>query len=76
MHVTRRITRVPDPVSSPEVRASKDLDEALREARLREAAHFEAALDIRDAETLRLQVLKDELAPIVASRREAEDFHV
>ena len=65
---------MPEPVSSPEVGASRDLDEALRQARLKEAAHFEAALDIRDAETLRLQVLKDELAPIVASRREAEDF--
>ena len=74
MDLTRRITRVPEPVSSPEVRASRDLDEALRQARLKEAAHFEATLDIRDAETLRLQVLKDDLAPIVASRREAADF--
>ena len=65
---------MPQPMSSPEASASRDLDQALRQARLREAAHFEAALDIRDAETLRLQVLKDELAPIVASRREAEDF--
>src|SRR5947209_5006239 len=61
-------------MSSPEASASRDLADALRQARLKEAAHFEAALDIRDAETLRLQVLKDELAPIVASRREAEDF--
>ena len=65
---------MPQPMSSPEASASRDLDQALRQARLREAAHFEAALDIRDAETLRLQVLKDDLAPIVASRREAEDF--
>ena len=29
---------------------------------------------IRDAQSLRLQVLKDELEPVVAARREARDF--
>jgi hypothetical protein len=63
---------VPEPTSISKER--NELDGALRQARLAEAAHFEAALDIRDAQTLRLQVLKDDLAPLVASRREAEDF--
>jgi hypothetical protein len=53
---------------------SRNFDDALGSARVKEAAHFEAALDIRDAQTLRLQVLKDELAPIVASKRDAQDF--
>jgi hypothetical protein len=41
---------------------------------LAEAAHFEAVLDIRDAQTLRLQVLKDELAPVIAANAEAASF--
>ena len=40
-----------------------DLSGALRKARLAEAAHFEAVLGIRDSKSLRLQVLKDDLAP-------------
>jgi hypothetical protein len=48
-----------------------DLTVALRKARLAEAAHFEAVLGIRDSKSLRLQVLKDELSPIVASNAEA-----
>jgi hypothetical protein len=50
------------------------MDAALRSARLAEAAHFEALMNIRDAATLRLQVLKDDLEPIVQSRREADGF--
>ena len=50
------------------------LDAALRSARLAEAAHFEALMNIRDAATLRLQVLKDDLEPIVRARREADTF--
>jgi hypothetical protein len=50
------------------------MDAALRSARLAEAAHFEALMNIRDAATLRLQVLKDDLEPIVEARREAADF--
>jgi hypothetical protein len=50
------------------------MDAALRSARLAEAAHFEAVMNIRDAATLRLQVLKDELEPIVSARREAQAF--
>jgi hypothetical protein len=41
---------------------------------LAEAAHFEAVLDIRDAQTLRLQVLKDELAPVIMANAEAASF--
>ncbi|WP_373504023.1 hypothetical protein [Aestuariivirga sp.] len=47
------------------------LKEALREARLAEAAHFDAALDLRDSKSLRLQLLKDDLAPVVQSSAEA-----
>jgi hypothetical protein len=50
------------------------LSGALRQARLAEAAHFEAVLDIRDAQTLRLQVLKDELAPDILANVEASSF--
>lgn len=50
------------------------LAEALREARLAEAAHFEAALDLRDSKLLRLQILKDELLPVVQSSVEAREL--
>ena len=42
-----------------------DLSGALRKARLAEAAHFEAVLGIKDSKSLRLQVLKDELVPLI-----------
>ena len=48
-----------------------DLSSALRKARLTEAAHFEAVLGIRDSKSLRLQVLKDELSPLVEATPEA-----
>ena len=44
---------------------------ALREARLAEAAHFEAARDLRDSKSLRLQILKDDLLPAVQASPEA-----
>jgi hypothetical protein len=47
---------------------------ALRQARLAEAAHLESVLDIRDAQTLRLQVMKDELAPVILANTEAASF--
>jgi hypothetical protein len=46
----------------------------LREARIADSAHFEAALDIRDAKTLRLQVLKDDLQPTLAANREMQSL--
>lgn len=59
----------------PAVRQDRDgLGQALREARLAEAAHFEAALDLRDSKTLRLQVLKDELLPAAQSTPLAKDL--
>ena len=59
----------------PAVRQDGDgLAEALRAARLAEAAHFEAALDLRDSKTLRLQILKDELLPTVQSTPEAKEL--
>jgi hypothetical protein len=48
-----------------------DLSGALRKARLAEAAHFEAVLGIKDSKSLRLQALKDDLAPAVAATPEA-----
>jgi hypothetical protein len=54
--------------------ADPGLAEALRKARVAEAAHFEAVLDIRDAQTLRLQVLKDDLAPAAASEEARRYF--
>ena len=59
----------------PAVRQDRDgLADALREARLAEAAHFEAALDLRDSKSLRLQLLKDDLLPAVQSSPEAQDL--
>jgi hypothetical protein len=48
-----------------------DLSGALRKARLAEAAHFEAILGIKDSKSLRLQVLKDDIAPLIAATPEA-----
>jgi hypothetical protein len=50
------------------------LADALREARLAEAAHFEAALDLRDSKTLRLQILKDDLLPAVQDSADAREL--
>jgi hypothetical protein len=47
------------------------LKEALHRARQAEAAHHEAVLALQDARALRLQILKDELAPIIAASPEA-----
>ncbi|PZF78451.1 hypothetical protein DK847_01125 [Aestuariivirga litoralis] len=59
----------------PAVKQDRDgLAEALREARLAEAAHFEAARDLRDSKTLRLQILKDDLVPTVQANPEAREL--
>ena len=50
------------------------LDQSLRQARLRESAHHDSAFELRDAQSLRLQILYDELQPLVDSRRETADF--
>jgi hypothetical protein len=47
------------------------LRQALREARLAEAAHYDAALALRDSKTLRLHLLQDELVPLVRSSPDA-----
>jgi hypothetical protein len=59
---------------STRVPGDQGLSGALRQARLAEAAHFEAVLEIRDAQTLRLQVLKDELVPIILANPEKTSF--
>ena len=51
-----------------------DLSGALRKARLAEAAHFEAVLGIKDSKSLRLQVLKDDIAPLIAATPEAANI--
>lgn len=43
-----------------------EIGEDLRRARTAEAAHFEAVATFNDAKSLRLQVLKDELAGLAA----------
>jgi hypothetical protein len=52
-------------------RQGNGLGSALRTARLAEAAHYEAVLGIKDAKSLRLQVLKDEIAAVIAQSPEA-----
>ncbi len=47
---------------------------ALREARQAEAAHFEATLELRDSKSLRLQLLKDDLVPLLDSSPEAREL--
>jgi hypothetical protein len=51
-----------------------DLADALRAARHAEALHQESLALIRDAETLRLAVLRDELAAYVAGHEAARAF--
>lgn len=51
-----------------------DLSGALRKARLAEAAHFEAVMGIKDSKSLRLQVLKDDIAPLIAATPEAANI--
>lgn len=53
---------------------TSDLDRAIRKARLAEAAHFDALVDIRDAATLRLQVLMDALRPVLTGRPDTAGF--
>lgn len=50
-----------------------DFDATLRQARAADAAHLEAVHAISDAASLRLQMLKDELAGIVAAAPEARE---
>jgi hypothetical protein len=53
---------------------SNAFDDALRQARLAEAAHHEAVLGIRDAKSLRLQLLRDETAGLIADSPEARQL--
>ncbi|MFN4142630.1 hypothetical protein [Aestuariivirga sp.] len=50
------------------------LASALKQAREAEAAHFDAALELRDSKSLRLQLLKDELAPVIQASPEAREL--
>jgi len=67
------LTQVND--RDPDFQAAQDaLDASLAEARLQQSAHHDAVSAIRDAQTLRLQVLHDELAPLVRARPETAAF--
>jgi hypothetical protein len=48
------------------------LMQALRQARAAEAAHADAVFALRDAKAIRLQLLKDDLMPIVAALPQSE----
>jgi hypothetical protein len=62
-------------VANAALKSERDsLAEALREARLAEAAHFDAALELRDSKSLRLQLLQDELLPAVRASSEAREL--
>jgi hypothetical protein len=52
----------------------RSFEDALRRARLAQSAHFDALADIRDAQTLRLQALRDDLAPLVEGNARVKDF--
>lgn len=54
--------------------ASEGFKAALRRARLAEAAHAEAVMGLSDSKSIRLQLLKDDLTPVVASNPEAADL--
>ncbi|MCB1378937.1 MAG: hypothetical protein KDK89_11300 [Alphaproteobacteria bacterium] len=56
------------------IKTDQDLRADLQAARQAEAAHFEALQGLRDSKSIRLQLLKDDLAPIVASSPEAADL--
>jgi hypothetical protein len=43
------------------------LAQAIREARLAEAAHFDAVMALRDAKTIRLKIVEEELAEVIAA---------
>ena len=62
------------PDSKTATGTSGGLDAALRRAREFEAAHFEAVLAVRDAELLRLEALKADLAPIIAAHDRAREY--
>lgn len=55
-------------------RDSGALREALRQARLAEAAHFDASMAQLDSKSIRLALLKDDLAPEVAASEAAADL--
>lgn len=59
---------------APTIPDEDGLKEDLRQARLLEAAHFDAQRDLRDAKTLRLQILKDTLLPLVKALPAATDL--
>lgn len=50
------------------------LKQALRQARIAEAAHYEAEMSLRDAKAIRLQLLKDDLATAAVSPEAGDLF--
>src|SRR5262245_54295637 len=49
-------------------------EESLRRARLAQSAHFDALADVRDAQTLRLQALRDDLTTVVDGNARLKGF--
>ena len=62
-----RGARVTSYLPLPPAGVRKEFDDALRTARLAEAARLDAIAGIRDAQSLRLATLRDELRPLVAA---------
>jgi hypothetical protein len=52
----------------------RSFEDSLRRARLAQSAHFDALADIKDAQTLRLQALRDDLAPVVDGNARLKEF--
>lgn len=65
---------MPSPASKPLESSDPEMDRALHAARIAEGARFDAVMDIKDAQTLRLQVLKDDIQPRISGRAEAAGF--
>jgi hypothetical protein len=63
---------VTDLESMPGSRTS--FGEALRQARITEAAHLDVVLDLRDSQVLRLQALKLDLSGLIVGHSEAQKF--
>lgn len=65
---------MPQATSQTPSDTSREMDAALTRMRQAESAHFDAAMAIRDAETLRLYALKQDIEPLLQNRAEFSDF--
>ena len=65
---------VPNETPQTPAGTSTEMDKALLHMRQAESAHFDAAMAIRDAETLRLYALKQDIEPLLQGHAEITDF--